>query len=95
MQKGLHCNHWEQEKGGNGRNTNSIFTRPPNDGDILIPTDSMYAGRMNKLGIVFKYYSFLILHKRLWLENAPASYYTHHKVHLFFACIHDKYQNVL
>ena len=38
---------------GNGRNTNSIFPRPPNDGDILIPTDSMYAGRLNKLGMVY------------------------------------------
>jgi len=38
---------------GNGRNTNSIFTRPPNNGNILIPTDSMYAGRLNKLGLVY------------------------------------------
>ena len=38
---------------GNGRNTTSIFTRPPNDGDILIQTDSMYAGRPNKLGMVY------------------------------------------
>ena len=38
---------------GNGRNTKSIFTRPPNNGNILIPTDSMYAGRLNKLGVVY------------------------------------------
>lgn len=38
---------------GNGRNTTSIFTRPPNNGNILIPTDSMYAGRLNKLGLVY------------------------------------------
>ena len=38
---------------GNGRNTNSMFPRPPNNGNILIPTDSMYAGRLNKLGMVY------------------------------------------
>ena len=38
---------------GNGRHTNSIFSRPDNTGDILIPTDSMFASRRNKLGMVY------------------------------------------
>ena len=38
---------------GNGRNTTSMFPRPPNNGNILIPSDSMYAGRLNKLGMVY------------------------------------------
>ena len=31
----------------------NVITRPPNNGNILIPTDSMYAGRLNKLGLVY------------------------------------------
>ena len=37
---------------GVARNTSSDFPRPPNDGALLIPTDSMYADRLNRLGIV-------------------------------------------
>ena len=38
---------------GNGRKTSSIFQRPTNTGDILVPADSMYAFRNNKLGMVY------------------------------------------
>tara|TARA_R100000541_G_scaffold1635_2_gene6421 strand:- start:1266 stop:1655 length:390 start_codon:yes stop_codon:yes gene_type:complete len=36
---------------GVGRNTSSIFPRPSNDGPLLIPVDSQFQSRPNKLGL--------------------------------------------
>jgi hypothetical protein len=35
---------------GVGRNQSSVFPRPPNNGPLLIPTNSMFSGRPSKLG---------------------------------------------